>query len=77
MWLPRTDQGQKRRARAGRASALLLVGGDVGDLLEIDVVLLVLEDLVVEISQEGLQAWLDENPEERKRLAAEKSKAAG
>ncbi len=35
------------------------------------------EDLVVEISQESLQAWLDENPEERKRLAAEKAKAAG
>jgi len=31
------------------------------------------EDLVVEISEEGLRAWLDENPEERKRLAAEKS----
>jgi len=39
------------------------------------------EDLVVEISEEGLQAWLDENPDERKRLAAEKAaekaKAAG
>jgi 2Fe-2S ferredoxin len=39
------------------------------------------EDLVVEISEESLRAWLDENPEERKRLAsekaAEKSKAAG
>jgi ferredoxin, 2Fe-2S len=35
------------------------------------------EDLVVEISEEGLRAWLDENPEERKRLAAEKAKAAG
>lgn len=35
------------------------------------------EDLVVEISDESLQAWLDENPEERKRLAAEKAKAAG
>jgi 2Fe-2S ferredoxin len=30
------------------------------------------EDLVVEISEESLQAWLDENPDERKRLAAEK-----
>jgi 2Fe-2S ferredoxin len=30
------------------------------------------EDLVVEISEESLRAWLDENPEERKRLAAEK-----
>ncbi|MFT3691906.1 MAG: 2Fe-2S iron-sulfur cluster-binding protein [Kofleriaceae bacterium] len=29
------------------------------------------EDLVVEISQESLQAWLDENPDERKREAAE------
>lgn len=28
------------------------------------------EDLVVEISDESLQAWLDENPDERKRLAA-------
>ena len=28
------------------------------------------EDLVVEITQESLQAWLDENPDERKRLAA-------
>ncbi len=35
------------------------------------------EDVVVEISEEGLQAWLDENPDERKRLAAEKAKAAG
>jgi 2Fe-2S ferredoxin len=35
------------------------------------------EDIVVEISEEGLQAWLDENPDERKRLAAEKAKAAG
>ena len=33
------------------------------------------EDLVVEISEESLRAWLDENPEERKRLAA--AKAAG
>ena len=30
------------------------------------------EDLVVEISEESLRAWLDENPEERKKLAAEK-----
>jgi 2Fe-2S ferredoxin len=29
------------------------------------------EDLVVEISEESLRAWLDENPDERKRLAAE------
>ncbi len=28
-------------------------------------------DIVVEISQESLQAWLDENPDERKREAAE------
>src|SRR5690606_843608 len=35
------------------------------------------EDLVVEISEESLQAWLDENPDERKRLAAERAKAAG
>lgn len=34
------------------------------------------EDVVVEITDESLQAWLDENPEERKRLAAER-KAAG
>jgi 2Fe-2S ferredoxin len=30
------------------------------------------EDLVVEISEESLRAGLDENPEERKKLAAEK-----
>jgi 2Fe-2S ferredoxin len=30
------------------------------------------EDLIVEISEESLQAWLDENPDERKKLAAEK-----
>jgi len=30
-------------------------------------------DLVIEITQESLQAWLDENPEERKKLAAERS----
>ena len=35
------------------------------------------EDVVVEISEEGLQAWPDENPDARKRLAAEKAKAAG
>jgi 2Fe-2S ferredoxin len=29
------------------------------------------QDLVVEITDESLQAWLDENPEERKRLARE------
>lgn len=31
------------------------------------------EDVVVEISEESLQAWLDENPEERKKLAAAKA----
>lgn len=30
------------------------------------------EDVVVEISEESLRAWLDENPEERKKLAEEK-----
>ncbi|HVK89031.1 MAG TPA: 2Fe-2S iron-sulfur cluster-binding protein [Kofleriaceae bacterium] len=35
------------------------------------------EDVIVEISEESLRAWLDENPEERKRLAAERTKAAG
>ena len=30
------------------------------------------EDLVVEITEESLRAWLDENPEERKKLAAAK-----
>ena len=30
------------------------------------------EDLVVVISEEGLRAWLDENPDERKRVAAAK-----
>ncbi|MDB4957589.1 MAG: Ferredoxin, 2Fe-2S [Myxococcales bacterium] len=28
------------------------------------------QDLEVEITQESLQAWLDENPDERKKLAA-------
>jgi 2Fe-2S ferredoxin len=28
------------------------------------------EDIVVEISDESLRAWLDENPEERKKLRA-------
>jgi 2Fe-2S ferredoxin len=28
------------------------------------------DDLVVEITEESLRAWLDENPEERKKLAA-------
>ena len=28
------------------------------------------EDVVVEISEESLRAWLDENPDERKKLAA-------
>ena len=28
------------------------------------------EDVVVEISEESLKSWLDENPEERKKLAA-------
>ena len=31
------------------------------------------EDIVVEISEESLRAWLDENPEERKKLAAAKA----
>jgi len=31
------------------------------------------DDLVVEISEESLRAWLDENPEERKKLAAAKA----
>ena len=31
------------------------------------------QDLVIEITQESLQAWLDENPDERKKLAAERS----
>jgi 2Fe-2S ferredoxin len=30
------------------------------------------DDLVVEITEESLRAWLDENPEERKKLAASK-----
>ena len=30
------------------------------------------QDLVIEITQESLQAWLDENPEERKKLAQER-----
>ena len=30
------------------------------------------QDLVVEITEESLRAWLDENPEERKKLAAAK-----
>jgi len=30
------------------------------------------DDLVVEITEESLRAWLDENPEERKKLAAAK-----
>ena len=30
------------------------------------------EDVVVEISEESLRAWLDENPDERKKLAASK-----
>ena len=34
-------------------------------------------DLVVEITDESLQAWLDENPEERKKLAAERARALG
>jgi ferredoxin, 2Fe-2S len=28
------------------------------------------EDVVIEISEESLKSWLDENPEERKKLAA-------
>lgn len=31
------------------------------------------QDLVVEISEEGLRAWLDENPDERKKLAQERA----
>jgi 2Fe-2S ferredoxin len=31
------------------------------------------EDVIVEISEESLRAWLDENPEERKKLAAAKA----
>ena len=30
------------------------------------------EDLVVEITEESLRSWLDENPDERKKLAASK-----
>jgi 2Fe-2S ferredoxin len=33
------------------------------------------EDIVVEISEESLRAWLDENPEERKKLAAARAAA--
>ena len=33
------------------------------------------QDLVVEITQESIQAWLDENPEERKKLAAQRAAA--
>ena len=33
------------------------------------------DDVVVEITEESLKAWLDENPDERKKLAA--AKAAG
>ena len=33
------------------------------------------EDVVVEISEESLRSWLDENPDERKKIAA--AKAAG
>jgi len=32
-------------------------------------------DLVVEISDESLRAWLDENPDERKKLAAARTAA--
>ncbi|MDB4961026.1 MAG: Ferredoxin, 2Fe-2S [Myxococcales bacterium] len=31
------------------------------------------EDLVIEITQESLQAWLDENPDERKKLAQQRA----
>jgi ferredoxin, 2Fe-2S len=31
------------------------------------------EDVVVEISEESLRSWLDENPDERKKLAAAKA----
>lgn len=34
------------------------------------------EDLVVEISEESLRAWLDENPDERKRMAIERDEKA-
>lgn len=30
-------------------------------------------DLVIEITEESLRAWLDENPEERKKLALERA----
>ena len=33
------------------------------------------EDVVVEISEESLRAWIDENPEERKKEAAAKAAA--
>jgi ferredoxin, 2Fe-2S len=33
------------------------------------------EDLVVEITEESLRAWMDENPEERKKEAAAKAAA--
>ncbi len=33
------------------------------------------EDIVVEISEESLRAWMDENPEERKKEAAAKAAA--
>jgi ferredoxin, 2Fe-2S len=34
-------------------------------------------DVVVEISEESLRAWLDENPDERKKLAAAAAAKAG
>jgi 2Fe-2S ferredoxin len=34
------------------------------------------EDVVVEISEESLRAWMDENPEERKKEAAARAEAA-
>ena len=50
---PRQIKGKMGRSGG---SALLLVGSDVGDLLEIDVVLLVLEDLVVEVLASTMQS---------------------
>jgi 2Fe-2S ferredoxin len=32
------------------------------------------EDLIVEITEESLRAWLDENPDERKKIAANAAK---
>lgn len=35
------------------------------------------EDVVVEITEESLRAWLDENPDERKKLAEARERALG